>query len=80
MLVDEQIGISTLTKNQVKLMNKLSCAIIYYYNHSASYDDFSILTCEKVFTTTEREPVNTDTQSSLNRSISSASLYLFDWP
>ena len=68
--MDEHVGISTLTRKQVKLMNELSCAIIYDCNHSVSYNDFSILTCGKVFTRTEREP--------FNRSIPSASLYLFD--
>ena len=57
---DEHIGISSLTKKQVKPKNSSVDNHLLFCNHLASYNDFSILTCEnKVLTRTEIEPVNT---------------------
>ena len=59
--ISEHIGISLLTKKQVKTKNSSVAGHLLFCNHSASCDHFSIITCEdKVFSRTEREPVNNE--------------------
>ena len=59
--IGEHNGISPLTKKLVKPKIRSVADHLLFCNHSASYDDFSILTCEnRVFTRTEREPVNNE--------------------
>ena len=63
-------------KNNIKIKKK-------HCNHSASYDDFSILTLEiKKFLLELRESLTEITRDkpSLNRNITLAPLYLFDRP
>ena len=45
--IGKDIGISPLTKKQVKLRNSPAADQLLFRNQSAFYDDFSILTCEK---------------------------------
>ena len=45
--IGEDIGISPLTRKQVKPKNSSIADHLLLCNHSASYDDFSILTREK---------------------------------
>ena len=45
-LIGEHIGISTLTKKQVKPKDSYISNHLLLINHSASYNDFSILTRE----------------------------------
>ena len=74
------ILISALTKKQVKLKNSSVADHLLFCNHSASYDDFSILTREnKTFLLELKESllIMRD-KPSLNRNITSAPLYLFD--
>ena len=57
---DEHVGISPLTKKQV-MPNSSVADHLLFCNHSASYDDFTILTGEKkVFTRIQREAVNNE--------------------
>ena len=58
--IGKHIGILSLIRKQVKPKNSSVANHLLLCNHSASYDDFSILTSEnkKVFTRTERKPVN----------------------
>ena len=58
--IGEDIGISPLTRKQVKAKNSSVADHLILCNHSASYNDFSILTREnkKVFTRIERKLVN----------------------
>ena len=57
--IGEHIGISTFIRKQVKPKNSSVEDHLLLCNHSASYDDFSILTHEnKVFTKAERKLVN----------------------
>ena len=59
--IGEHIGISPLTRIQVKPKNSSAADHLPFCNHSASYDDFSIPTREnKVFTRIERKPVNNE--------------------
>ena len=44
--IGEHIGISPLTSKQVKPKNSSIADHLLFCNHSASYDDFSILTRE----------------------------------
>ena len=44
--IGEHIGISPLTRKQVKPKNSSVADHLLFCNHSASYDDFSILTRE----------------------------------
>ena len=59
--IGEHIGISPLTRKQVKPKNSSVADHLLLCNHSASYDDFSILTRENVHTRIERKPVNNET-------------------
>ena len=44
--ISEYIGISALTKNQVNSKNNSVANHLLFYNHSASYNNFSIVTQE----------------------------------
>ena len=59
----EFVGILPLTKRWVNRKNCFVWDQLQFYNHSASFDDFSSLICDKkVFTKTERESVNNERQ------------------
>ena len=78
--IGEHIGISPLTKKQVKPKNSSVANHLLFCNHSASYDDFSILTRENknlLLELKESLLIMRD-KPSLNRNITSAPLYLFD--
>ena len=77
--INEHIGIST---KQVKLKNCSVVDRLLFCNHSSSYDDFSILTCDnKKFLLELRESllIMRD-KPSLNRNITSVPWNLFDRP
>ena len=78
--IAEHIGISSLTRKQVKSKNSSVADHLLFCNHSASYDDFSILTREnKKFLLEFKETllIMRD-KPSLSRNITSVPLYLFD--
>ena len=71
--IGEHVGISPLTKKQVKPTNSFIDDHLLFCNQSSSYDNFSIQTSEKkVFIWIERKPVLMRDQPSLNRNITSA--------
>ena len=75
----EHIGISPITRKEVKPKNSSVANHLLLCNHLASYDEFSILTCEnKNFLLELKESllIMRD-KPSLNRNITSAPLYLF---
>ena len=74
--IGKHAGVSPLTKKQVKPKNSSVADHLLFCNHSASYDDFSILTRENKMFLLElmRDKL------SFNRNISSTPLYLFDRP
>ena len=77
--IGEHIGISPLTRKQVKAKNSSIADHLLLCNHSASYDDFSILTREsKKFLLELKEGllIMRD-KPSLNKKITSTPLYLF---
>ena len=77
--IGEHIGISPLTKKQIKPKNSSVANHLLLCNQSASYDGFSILTREnKHFLLELKEDllIMRD-KPSLNRNITSAPLYLF---
>ena len=78
--IGEHIGISPLTKKQVKPKDSSIADHLPFWNHSAFYDDFSILTSEnkKVSLELKKSLLIMRDKLSLNRIITSASLYLFD--
>ena len=71
------IGIPPLIKNQVKPKNSSVVDHLLFCNHSASYDDFSILTRENKNVWLKWFWITRD-KLSLNSNISSAPLYLLD--
>ena len=78
--IGEHIGTSSLTKKQVKPKNSSLANYLLVCNHSASYDNFSIVTREnKSFLLESKESlfIMRD-KPTLNRNITSAPLYLFD--
>ena len=78
--IGENIGISLLTRKQVKPKNSSVADHLLLCNHSASYDDFSILTREnKKFLLELKESllIMRDKPSS-NRNFTLARLYLFN--
>ena len=78
--IGEHIGVSPLTRKQVKPKNSSVADHLLPCNHSASYDDFSVLTRENKKFLLELKVsllIMTD-KPSLNRNITSAPLYLFD--
>ena len=78
--IGEHTGISPLTRKQVKPKNSSVADHLLLYNHSSSYDDFSILTREnkKVLLKLKESLLKMRDKPSLNRNIKSAPLYLFD--
>ena len=80
--IGEHIGLSPLTKKQVKLKYNSVADHLLFCKHSASYDNFRILTCEnKKFLLKLKESllILRDKPSS-NRKITSEPLHLFDRP
>ena len=74
--IGEHIGISPLTKKQVKFKSSSVADHLLFFNHSASYDDFSILTREnKKFWLELKESLSImRDKPSLNRNITSVLL------
>ena len=58
--IGEDIGISALTRKQVKAKNSSVADHLLLCNHSTPYDDFSILTSENSFTRIEKKPINNE--------------------
>ena len=56
----EHIGISPLTKKHIKLKNSSVAHLLLFCNHSAFYDNFSILTRENKRLLLELKPVNNE--------------------
>ena len=76
-----RIGISPLTKKQVKPNNSSVADHLLFCYHSVFYDDFSILTRENRFLLELKESLLImKDKPSLNRNITSASLYLLAGP
>ena len=78
--IGEHIGISPITKKQVKPKNISVADHLLFCNHSASYDDFNILVRQNktfLLELKERLLIMID-KPSLNKNITSAPLYLFD--
>ena len=78
--IGRHIGIPPLTRKQVKPKNSSVADHLLICNHSAFYDDFSILTREnKTFFLKLTESLLTmRDKPSLNRNITLTPLYLFD--
>ena len=78
--IGEHIGISPLTRKQVKPKKSSVADHLLLCNHSASYDDFSILTRDnsKFLLELKENLLILRDKPSLNRNITSAPLYLFD--
>ena len=78
--IGEHIGISPLTRKQVKPKSSSVADHLLLCNHSASYDDFSILTRDnsKFLLELKESLLILRDKPSLNRNITSAPLYLFD--
>ena len=78
--IGRHIGIPPLTRKQVKPKNSSVADHLLLCNHSASYDDFSILTREnkKFLLELKESLLIMRDKPSLNRNITSAPLYLFD--
>ena len=77
--IGEHIGISPLTRRQVKPKNSSVADNLLLCNHSASYDNFSILTHEnkKFLLELKESLLIMRDKPSLNKNITSAPLYLF---
>ena len=77
--IGEHIGISPLTRKQVKPKNSSVADHLLLCNHSASYDDFSILTREnkKFLRELKESLLIVRDKPSLNSNITSAPFYLF---
>ena len=78
--IGEHIGISPYTKKQVKPKNSSVVDHLLFCNHSASYDDFSILKREnkKFLLELKESLLIMRDKPSLNRNITLEPLYLFD--
>ena len=78
--IGEHVGISPLTRKQVKPKNSSLADHLLFCIHSTSYDDFSILTREnkKFLLELKESLLIMRDKPSLNRNITSAPLYLFD--
>ena len=78
--IGEYIGISPLTRKQVKPKNSSVASHLLICKHSASDDDFSILTYEnkKFLLELKENLLIMRDKPSLNRNITLAPLYLFD--
>ena len=80
--IGERIGISPLTEKQVKPKNSSVADHSLLCNHSASYNDFSILTREskKILLELKESLLIMRDKPSLNRNITLAPLYLLIRP
>ena len=78
--IGEHISISPLTRKQVNPKNNSVADHLLLCNHSASYDDFSILTRDnsKFLLELKESLLILRDKPSLNRNITSTSLHLFD--
>ena len=78
--IGEHIGISLLTKKQFKPTNNSADDHLLLCNHSASYDNFSMLTHEKknILLKLKESLLIMRNELSLNRNITLTPLYLFD--
>ena len=78
--IGEHIGISPLTRKQVKPKNSSAADHLLLCNHSASYDDFSILTREnkRFLVELEESLLIMRDKPCLTRNITSAPLHQFD--
>ena len=78
--IGKHIGISPLTRKQVKPNNSSVANHLLLCNHSTSDDDFSILTREnkKFLLELKESLLIMRDKPSLNRNITSAPLHLFD--
>ena len=78
--IGEHIGISLLIKKQFKPKNNSAADHLLLCNHSASYDNFSMLTREKknILLKLKESLLIMRNEPSLNRNITLAPLYLFD--
>ena len=78
--IGEHLGVSPLTRKQVKPKNSSVADHLLFCNHSASYDDFSIATREnkKFLLELKESLLIMRDKPSLNRKITSAPLFLFD--
>ena len=78
--IGQHIGISPLTRKQVKLKNRSVADHLLPCNHSGPYDGFSIQTREnkKFLLELKENLLIMRDKPSLNRNITSAPLYLFD--
>ena len=78
--IGEHTGISPLTRKQVKPKSSSVADHLLLCDHSASYDDFSILTRDnsKFLLELKESLLILRDKPSLNRNITSAPLYLFD--
>ena len=76
----KNIGTSPLTRKQVKPEDSFVADHALLCNHSASYDDFSILTREnkKFLLELKESLLIMRNKPSLNRNITSAPVYLLD--
>ena len=80
--IGEHIGISPLTKKQVKPKNSSVANHLLFCNHSSSYDNFSILTRKnkKVLLELKESLLIMRDKPSLSGNNTLASLYLLDSP
>ena len=76
----EHIGISPLTKTQVKPKDISVADHLLFCGHSASYNEFSILTLEnkKFLLELKESLLIIRDKPSLNKNITSPQLYIFD--
>ena len=78
--IGELIGISSLTKKKVKPKGSAVSDHLLLYNHSPSFENFSVLTKEnkKFLLGLKESLLKMRDKPSLNRNIRSAPFYLFD--
>ena len=78
--ISAHIGISLLTKKEVKPKNSSVANHLLFCNHSAYYDDISILTreSEKVLLELKESLLKMRVKPSFNRNITSAPFYTYD--
>ena len=78
--IGEHIGISSLIKKQVEPKSSSIADHLLFCNHSASFNDLSILTCENklVLLELKESPLIIRDKPCFNRNITSAPLHLFD--
>ena len=78
--ISAHIGISLLTKKEVKPKNSSVANHLLFCNHSAYYDDFSILTRENenVLLELKESLLKMRVKPSFNRNITSGPFYTYD--